>query len=471
MSEALFSVADIAEAVGGESLAGAPSRQVASVSIDSRELAPGSLFVPLAGTRADGHQFIGDALRSGAIAVLVDRRVWSARRVELREVADREGATVVIVEDTLRALQALAGWYLRTMRGLTAIGVTGSNGKTTTKELLGAVLGRRYRTTVSPGNLNSETGLPLSCFRLRPETQVAVFEMAMNHLGEIADLAEIVRPQLGLITNIGVAHIGFCGSQEAIAREKKELFRRFTGREVAFLPREDRYFELLAHDVKGRVVPFGPGSTRGFQGNEDRGLDGSVIHWEGLRIRLPLVGGHNVSNALAAISVAMELGVAAADVRDGLESARPLPGRSEILRGRVTVISDCYNSSPESARELLRMLQALPRSGRRIGVFGSMLELGPETVAAHVRLGEAAAEAGFDALCFFGAEARDAYEAARRSSPGTVSTWAEEHEELGRWLERTVRAGDLVVLKGSRGVALERAIPKLLSDPGVSSCS
>lgn len=471
MSEALFAGGDIVEAVRGESVAAAATRPVAAVSIDSRSVSAGSLFVPLIGARVDGHEFIGDALRSGAHAVLVDRRTWRARQSELRGLAERHGAMMVVVEDTLRALQALAGWYLQRLQGLTVIGITGSNGKTTTKELLGAMVGRAYRASVSPGNLNSETGLPLSCFLVRPGTQVAVFEMAMNHLGEIGDLADIVRPRLGLITNIGVAHIGFCGSQEAIAREKKGLFRCFTGREVAFLPREDRFFDLLARDLKGRVVPFGPGSTRGFEGSEDRGLDGSVIHWEGLRIRLPLVGRHNVSNALAAISVAMELGVPPADVRDGLESARPLPGRSEILRGRVTVIADCYNSSPDSARELLGLIRGLPRTQRRVGVFGSMLELGQETVAEHVRLGEAVAQAGFDVLFFFGAEARDAYDAARRAAPATESAWTDEHEDLGRLISRTVRAGDLVVLKGSRGVQLERTIPTLLAAEGVPACS
>jgi UDP-N-acetylmuramoyl-tripeptide--D-alanyl-D-alanine ligase len=471
VTEALFTVEQVAHAVRGEPVAGLGRQPVAAVSIDSRTATPGSLFVPMAGSRVDGHDYLGDAFQAGAAAALVGRRFWSAKSSEIGPLVARAGASIVVVEDTLRALQALAAWHLRRLGGLTAVGVTGSNGKTTTKELLGAVLGRARPTAVSPGNLNSETGLPLSCFLVRPGTEIAVFEMAMNHLGEIADLTDIVRPSLALITNIGMAHIGFCGSQEAIALEKKAIFSRFTGRETAFLPRGDRFYDLLARDVRGRIVPFGPGATRGFEKSEDRGLDGSVIVWEGLRIRLPLVGRHNVSNALAAISVAVELGVAPAQVRDGLESARPLAGRSEIIRGRVTIVADCYNSSPDSARELLTLLGELPRAERRIGVFGSMLELGHESVAAHARLGAAVAAAGFDELCFFGADAREAWTAAVRALPGRAApAWTESHDELGRWLERTVRPGDLVVLKGSRGMELERAIARL-ADTRVTACS
>ena len=471
MAQGLFGLSEVAAAVRGQLELEGASRTLGSVSIDSRTVEPGSLFVPLTGARAEGHDFIEQAMAAGAAASLVSRRFWSSRRGRIHELAVGHAAGIVVVEDTLRALQALAAWHLRRLPGLVTIGITGSNGKTTTKELVGAALGASRGAAISPGNLNSETGLPLSCFMVRPGTRIAVFEMAMNHLGEIADLAEIVRPDFGLVTNIGVAHIGFCGTQEAIAREKKSIFRCFTGREVAFLPAGDRFFEFLARDVKGRIVPFGPGATRGFEKSENRGLDGSVIHWEGLRIRFPLVGRHNVTNALAAISVATELGVSREDVRDALESARPLPGRSEILRGNVTVIADCYNSSPESARELLELLGSLPRSGRRIGVFGSMLELGEESPSEHARLGQAAAAAGFDVLCFFGLDARDAYEVARRTMPSPRVHWTDDHKALAQRLRDEVRQGDLVVLKGSRGVELERVIPVLLPDAEVAACS
>jgi UDP-N-acetylmuramoyl-tripeptide--D-alanyl-D-alanine ligase len=468
---ALFEAGEIARAVQGDLVASTPPRPVLGVAIDSRKAGPDCLFVPLAGSKADGHDYLEQALGAGASAALVARRVWSRRGDALRAIACRGGAALVVVEDTLRALQALAAFHLRRLQGLTTIGITGSNGKTTTKELVGAVLGRSRPTAVSPGNLNSETGLPLSCFLVRAGAEIGVFEMAMNHLGEIADLAEIVRPDAALITNIGIAHIGFCGSQEAIAREKKQVFRRFTGREVAFLPATDRFYGFLGEGIRGRVVPFGPGSTRGYEKSEDRGLDGSVIHWEGLRIRLPLVGRHNVSNALAAISVAAEFGVPSAEVREALEAARPLPGRSEIIRGRVTVVSDCYNSSPDSVRELLGLLEAVPRRERRIGVFGSMLELGTETAREHRWLGTAAAAAAFDALCFFGAEAREAYDAARLARPEVPAAWTEDQAALEGWLAIEARDGDLVVLKGSRGVALERALPALLAGRGGGACS
>jgi len=290
--------------------------------------------------------------------------------------------------------------------------------------------------------------------------------MGMNHLGEIADLARIVLPSMAVVTNIGMAHIGFCGSPDAIAREKKGVFGTFTGEQTAFLPASDRYFQMLAGGVRGRVVPFGPDATRGYEGSESLGLDGSVIHWEGLRIRFPLVGYHNVLNAIAAMSVAAEHGVPPAEIRDGLEDTRPLPGRFQILRGRSTVLADCYNSSPESVERLLDFVRDLRWPGRSVGVFGSMLELGDHSLEEHRKLGPRVMDAPFDSVCFFGSETEVSAAEARRYAPERVVFWTDAHEVLGRRLHSHVAAGDLVVLKGSRGMELERHLGLLTREGG-----
>jgi len=265
-----------------------------------------------------------------------------------------------------------------------------------------------------------------------------------------------------LITNIGTAHIGPLGSQEGIAREKKRAFRGFNGRQKAFLFEGEPYYRYLARGVRGQVIPFGPKSTPGFEGSEDLGLDGTLIHWEGLSIRFPLFGRHNLLNALGAITLAVELGAARESVRGALEAAAPLEGRSQILRGPgPTVIQDCYNANPESMRRLLEFVKPLSWQGRKIAVLGSMLELGEATHEEHRRVGAEAARAGFDCLLLFGEEMAGAYEELRRSGFSGYAEWTADFASLRQQLRNLARPEDLVVLKGSRGMELERLVAEL----------
>jgi UDP-N-acetylmuramoyl-tripeptide--D-alanyl-D-alanine ligase len=258
------------------------------------------------------------------------------------------------------------------------------------------------------------------------------------------------------VTNVGTAHIGILGSRDAIALEKKAVFSRFDGSQLGFVNEDDDYNAFLKEGVRGEVRDFGPRSTKGFRGSEDLGLDGHAVDWEGLRVRFPLVGRHNLANAIAAIALAECVGTPPREVAAGLEAVRPLFGRSEIIRGAVTVIRDCYNANPDSAEAAIDFCDALDWKGRRAYVVGSMLELGAESESAHRRVGAACAASKASALFFFGEECRPAFESARAAGfPGLV-LFETDFDRLAAAVKAYVREGDIVLLKASRGMALER---------------
>jgi UDP-N-acetylmuramoyl-tripeptide--D-alanyl-D-alanine ligase len=392
------------------------------------------------------------------------------REEELRAIVERFGTAAIAVPDTLASLQTLARFHMRWLASAqdskvpTRIGVTGSNGKTTTKEIIGKILSSAAPTVVNEGNLNSEIGLPIACFAVRPTHRYAVFEMGMNRRGEMDILADIVRPDLALITNIGSAHIGLLGSRAEIAKEKRKVFAHFDGRQTAFLPESEEFFPLLSEGLRGKIVRFGPSSTLGFTGSESKGLDGTIIHWEGSRIRFPLFGPYNLANALGAISVARELGVPNAEIRDGLEAVAPLFGRSQIITGRVTVAVDCYNANPDSMDRAVSFIGALPWEGRKIVVLGAMRELGEQTAEAHRALGESLRTAPFHAVFLFGPEMESAWKALAGAPAADRVRWLTDMESLGEQLGALLSDGDLVLLKGSRGLELEKVLPRIMGD-------
>lgn len=448
--------AGIAAAFAASSLEGPAAARFFEVAVDSRKAGPGSLFVALPGEKADGHDYIAQALEAGAPCVLAEERGWKARASALAPLAARKGAAVLLVPESLGALQILARERRRLCPRLFRLGITGSSGKTTTKEIAAAVLGRHAKVALNPGNLNSDIGLSQSMFGVEPDREVGVFEMGMNRKGEIGELAWIYEPDAALVTNVGTAHIGILGSRDAIALEKKAVFSRFCGRQAGLVPEDDDYNAFLKEGVAGEVLDFGPRSTKGFRGAEDLGLDGFAVDWEGLRVRFPLVGRHNLSNAIAAMALAERVGTPPRELAAGLEDARPLFGRSEILRGEVTVIRDCYNANPDSACAAIEFCDSLSWGGRKVYVLGSMLELGAESEAAHRRVGEAAGLSRADALFFFGEEARASSEAAREAGFKGPLFHENDFGRLGESVRASVKAGDLVLLKASRGMALER---------------
>ncbi len=457
-----FSLHEIVKATNGHlQIRSSVNRPVRSVSIDSRKALSDSLFVPLAGTKTDGHEFIGEAAQRGSTVSLLDKNRWSGGQERFATLAKEKGLGFIVVEDTLRALQDLAAFHLDRFTDLVRIGITGSNGKTTTKEIVGSILSHVKSTIINEGNLNSETGLPLSVFRVGSTHRFAVFEMAMNHKGEMKDLARIVRPTHALITNIGTAHIEFIGSKDRIALEKKYVFQHFSGREKGFLYEGEPYFDTLARGVRGEIIPFGPKSTKGFGGSKDLGLDGTAIDWEGLQVRFPLFGYHNLLNALGAISLTTDLGADNHTVKHGLEETKALFGRSQIIKGSITVIQDCYNANPDSMEMVLEFFSNLIWSGRKVVVLGSMLELGAESAQAHMQLARKVGTLRIDMCFLFGAEMEEAFAALKEQNVKVWLYWTDDFDVLLAELTGKIKGGDVVLLKGSRGVQLERLVEPL----------
>ncbi|GHU88703.1 UDP-N-acetylmuramoyl-tripeptide--D-alanyl-D-alanine ligase [Spirochaetia bacterium] len=449
-----------------------------SVSIDSRTVKPGALFAALAGSVQDGHRYVEAAFKAGAVCALVDESKLEDKGLHLAETAVQYGAELIAVKDTLRGLQDAARAYLEQFPNLIKIGITGSAGKTTTKEIAASILSREKSVVMNQGNLNSETGLPLSVFEVRPHHEVGIFELGMNRRGEIAELARVLKPCVALVTNIGSAHIGILGSKRAIAEEKKNIFAEFRGTEIALIPADDEYRDFLAGNVKGTVRFYGTGADVSggmteLESVRDLGLKGSEIGWAGEKVRFSLPGKHNLRNALAAAVIAREVPVSSSAIREGLAGVKPLFGRSEILEGRVVVIQDCYNANPESTAEAVGFCDDLEYDGRKIYVMGSMLELGDASEEAHRELGQRLASSSADMIFLYGEEMKAAAEAFAaagiKDGRRSISVFhTNSITELSNALEDFVEDGDLVLLKGSRGCALER-LTTVLMDETVSA--
>ncbi len=447
------------------SVAHAGALPVSGYSIDSRTAAPGDLFFAVRGERLDGHDFLAAALTRGAVAAVVSRaRVASLPDAVL-------AAPLLIAEDPLLALQSLAA-HVRRRWGRRVVAVTGSAGKTTTKEAVAAALAAKFRVLKSQGNLNNAFGLPLQLLRLEPEHEIAVVEMGMNHIGEIEALARIANPDWGVVTNVGTAHIeNFAEGQAGIARAKFELVAALPSNGVAFLNCSDPYVSQFGRDFPGRVVYFGNGPCADPQilsVSED--LKGLHVNYRAASrdgsFTLQLLGEHNATNAIAGLAVALEAGVDLDAAVAALESLTAGDKRGEIIEiAGATILNDSYNSNPEALRSMIRTLAARPASGRRILVAGEMLELGEQGPALHTACGRAAAEAGLDLVAAVRGNAEHLATAA--CAGGVASLFLPDADAAGHWLLQNLRPGDVVLVKGSRGVHLERAI-EILKNQSIS---
>jgi UDP-N-acetylmuramoyl-tripeptide--D-alanyl-D-alanine ligase len=437
-------------------------------SIDSRTAAPGELFFAVRGERLDGHDFVTAAFERGAVAAAVSR----ARVASLPDAALAH--PLLIAEDPLLALQSLAV-HVRRQWGRLVVAITGSAGKTTTKEAVAAALGAKFSVLKSQGNLNNGFGLPLQLLRLTPEHEIAVVEMGMNHLGEIAALARIATPDWGVITNVGTAHIeNFKEGQAGIARAKFELIEALPASGVAFLNCDDAYAAQFGRNFHGRVVYFGSGPCADPQIlSVDEDLKGLHIRYRAREregdFTLQMLGAHNASNALAGLAVALEAGVDLDAAVKAIASLTAGDKRGQVIEiGGATILNDSYNSNPEALRSMIHTLAARPAACRRILVAGEMLEMGERGPALHIACGRAAAEAGLDLVVAVQGNAEHLATAA--CAGGVPAVFLRDAETAGQWLVQNLRAGDVVLVKGSRGVHLERAIEAVknqLSPPEV----
>src|SRR5512146_430108 len=443
LAEAAIGAGAVLEAPA--SFANAGAIRVAGYSIDSRTAGEGDLFFAVRGERLDGHDYIASALARGAVAAVVSR----ARVAGLPD--EVLAAPLLIAEDPLLALQSLAT-HVRRQWGRRVVAITGSAGKTTTKEAVAVALEAKFKVLRSQGNLNNGFGLPLQLLRLEPEHEIAVVEMGMNHAGEIAALCRIAAPDWGVVTNVGTAHIeNFADGQAGIARAKFELVSALPASGTAFLNCMDPYVSQFGRDFPGRVVYFGEGPCADPQitsVNED--VDGLHVKYRaGERegsFSLKMLGRHNAANAIAGLAVALESGVDLNAAIAKLETLAAGDKRGQIVNvAGAEILNDSYNSNPEALRSMIHTLAARPARGRRILVAGEMLEQGKQGPELHTACGVAAAEVGIDMV--LGVQGNARHLAAAACSGGVPSLFLADAEAAGRWLVANLVPGDVVLVK------------------------
>jgi UDP-N-acetylmuramoyl-tripeptide--D-alanyl-D-alanine ligase len=447
---ARLTVADVTAALGrSPERAAAPEEAFAGIAIDSRRIRPGELFVGLRGERFDGSAFLADAVRAGATGAVGEDRSFDGR----------DGIAFWPVADGRAALQALAAHH-RAGLAVRVVGVTGSNGKTTVKELIAAVLSQRFSTSRTHGNLNNQIGVPLTLLEIEQHHAWAVVEMGMNQPGEIAPLAAIARPEIGVITNVAASHLEGLGTLEAILEEKLALGRALAREELLVYGGDQPLLARAARALSCRTISYGL----------DPANDVAPERWEldedgrgrfvldGKTYRLRLTGKHNVVNALAAVVVGREAGLGSAEIAVGLAEVDALPLRMQLERwGDVVALVDCYNANPESVLSAAATLSTIAGARRRIVVLGEMLELGPDAPVLHEEVGRELALAGsVDLVVSVGGGAAPIAEGAARA--GLRAERFYDHASAVRWLVDRLVPGDAVLFKASRGAALETVV-------------
>ena len=462
MERVPLTAGDVTAATGGRLMRGDARQPIEGISIDSRAVAPGDLFIAIRGERFDGHDFVADALARGATGIVVQAPA-----------ALPAAPTVIAVADTTVALQQIAR-DVRRRSGARVVAITGSAGKTTTKEVVAEFLSARYRVFRNKGNLNNHIGLPLSLLELRSRPEVAVVELGMNHPGEIRTLVGIAEPEVRVWTNVGDAHLGFFASADAIADAKAEILELARRDDVLVANADDPRIAARATAFAGRVVTFGierPADVRALS-VEERGLEGTraVVRTPigEIDVDTPLLGLGNLANLLAAAAVALQFDIPLDEVKSRAATLRPAHRRGELLRlpGGLTLIDDSYNSSPSALRRALRTLQIATGSARKVAVLGEMLELGPHAARLHEECGAAAAGAGLDLLIAVGGPAARALAdaAIRAGLPEGAVTYVPTSSEAAAVALQLARPGDLVLVKGSRGIGTDVVVDRLKAE-------
>ncbi|MFJ5635098.1 UDP-N-acetylmuramoyl-tripeptide--D-alanyl-D-alanine ligase [Streptomyces goshikiensis] len=449
-----FSLEEIAAVTGGR-LTDVPdpsARMTQGIVTDSREVAPGCLFVALAGERVDGHNFAARTIKDGAVAVLASRPV---------------GVPAIVVDDTLKALAAIGRHALAELTDPVVVGLTGSAGKTSTKDLLAQVLPGLGPTSVTDRSFNGEIGMPITILRASRDTRYLVLEMGARGAGHIANLTTIARPQVGLVLNVGTAHVGEFGGKKAIADAKSELVAALTPDGLAVLNADDPLVAGMAARTTARVRTFGMGNYADVWADEvtldEAGRPSFRLHLRGgdshARVRMGLHGEHHVANALAAAAVATGLGMPLADVAEALSGARNLTtGRMEVLdrADGLRVVNDAFNANPDSMRVALKALAAMAGGHRTVAILGEMKELGPEAEAGHREVGKLAADSGVGLLVAVGGEHADVLAtAAREQNPRLDVIRAADRDAVPAAVEGALTARDIVLVKGSHSTGLE----------------
>ncbi|MFO7930986.1 MAG: UDP-N-acetylmuramoyl-tripeptide--D-alanyl-D-alanine ligase [Thermodesulfobacteriota bacterium] len=462
-----WTIDDVLEATGGRLLAAADGGVFSGVAIDSRKIGPDEIFVAIPGQRYDGHDFLPNVAAEGVRCVIVHEN-----RVNTLPISQwRTGKVACIaVNDTVSALGAMAA-YQRNRAGIAVAAVTGSNGKTTTKEMAASVLGRNYNVLATPGNFNNEIGLPLTLLQLNSEHQAAVVELGMNNPGEIHRLSAICRPDIGVITNIGPAHLAGLGSIDAVAEAKAEILQNINPEGTAVINADDDYGQWLASRTDRRVVFYGLGSTAEIRAEDIEQRENGIcfkllLPGESVSVTLHVRWRFMVYNALAAAAVGYLMGVSAVDISAGLAEFRPVSGRMAVYRTGTGayIIDDTYNANPGSMKTAIASLAALSDRKRGILVAGDMLELGDAAEDMHEDIGRLAAGAGINRLYLAGEFASRVAYGARCAGMKGGDVFVGAKEDIIKDLEQWLKPGDWILIKGSRSTGMDEIVARLTAD-------
>jgi UDP-N-acetylmuramoyl-tripeptide--D-alanyl-D-alanine ligase len=459
-------IKEILDATGGILLRGEMDVSFSDISIDSRKIGGQDIFVAIRGERFDGHDFIPDVLNAGVKSVVIEKNGWG----KIPAINAATGDIVcVVVENTIVALGDLAR-FRRQSTPVKVAAITGSNGKTTTKEMTAAVLCRRFDVLPTPGNFNNEIGLPLTLFSLNPGHQWAVLELGMNHPGEIGRLADICEPDIGIITNVGPSHLEGLGSVDAIARAKGELLEKIVSGGTAVLNADDPRVLALAEGTRAGVLFYGQSEKAVIRGEniENRGncvRFELVLAEERVGVTLNMPGMFMVSNALAAAAAGYLAGLSAEEIKDGLESVTPVKGRMNIHKtvSGLFIIDDTYNANPNSTAAAISTLASLSRKGRSAAVLGDMLELGDSAKPLHADLGKIVSDAGIGKLFLYGQYADTVARGAVAAGMEPDDIFCGTRKELLGELKNWGNPGDWILIKGSRSMHMEVIVENLLA--------
>ena len=437
----ILSINDIAKATSGKIICGSDKGVIHAITTDSRQADKDVLFIPLKGERADGHDYIPSALDKGAVSI-------SEREID----SDK---TVIKVADTRLALGDIARYY-KAKYVVPTVSITGSVGKTTTKDLVYAVIAEKYKTHKTPNNFNNDIGVPLTVFGIEKEHEAAVIEMGMNHFGEISHLAGIVKPDVAIITNIGMSHIENLGSQEGIFKAKMEITENFTEANTLIVNGDDKFLGNIS-DTPYKLVKFGMSDTNDVYAKdiENKGLSGmdfTVVHPDGeFRCSLKQPGEHNIYNALAAVCAGLNMGLAEFEIARGIENCVYTSSRLEISEHNgMEIINDCYNSSPDSVRAALKVMTNTLKS-RRVAVLGDILEMGEYAKDAHFDLGKTVKDMGINFLITAGNNAKHIADGAKSSGMENVVSYTTT-DELVSDINNLVKPDDCILVKASHGM-------------------
>ncbi|MGA6827969.1 UDP-N-acetylmuramoyl-tripeptide--D-alanyl-D-alanine ligase [Nitrospira sp. NS4] len=469
---ALFTVEELREVISVKVLAGEGTRwakqRVRRLNMDSRTIRSGDLFVAIKGDRFDGHDYIAMALSRGAVGAIVHDAYVVPQAI--LKTGGKSSPFILGVRDPLFAYQQLATHH-RCRFDIPLVAVTGSNGKTTTKEMVASVLGQRWRVLKTEGNLNNRIGVPQTLFRLTARHEAAVIEMGVDNVGQTTRLCEIARPTIGIITNIGPDHLEFFGSMEGSAQGKAELLDLLPPGGAAILNADDPYFDYLAARARCRVVSFGYSPKADVQAVQEKsdGKDGTIFRLllpgkvRHTIVRMKVQGSHNVTNALAAAAVGTVLGISGAVIAQGLSRFRPAAMRSQVVMSHgVRIINDCYNANPASMKAAVQLLAQSGAGRKTIAVLGDMLELGPNAARMHEEVGAFIAQQGIAQLIACGSLGQGLAEGARRAgmNPGAVLEVADA-AAAATAVKAMVAQGDVVLVKASRGMKMEQVVSAL----------